>query len=166
MQHGKNLATIGIPRVHTWLARTTSSLIFRLITPVHRHSSKPLLFNVVLRHLHASKRPCPQRPVISVIAKASVLSKVVRAGEPVATAIASERPIASVERAIVTLEVFLATEAAVALITDESLGWVFGEGLLAAAAIDRSSVRSVSRIGAHHAVGRMVLRRSRLAVGN
>ena len=139
MQHGKNLATIGIPRVHTWLARTTSSLIFRLITPVHRHSSKPLLFNVVLRHLHASKRPCPQRPVISVIAKASVLSKVVRAGEPVATAIASERSIASVERAVVTLEVFLTMEATGALSTDKTLGQVMAFKVWIPGAVTRTS---------------------------
>jgi hypothetical protein len=63
----------------------------------------------MLNHLQA--RCMSASPVASVIAKAPVLSKIVRAGESVATAVASERLVTSVERAIVTFQMFLTMEA-------------------------------------------------------
>jgi hypothetical protein len=64
-----------------------------------------------------------------------VLGKVVRPRELLATLVAFERLVMSVERAIVALKVLLATEAARAESADEGLAGVFGQGLLATAAV-------------------------------
>jgi hypothetical protein len=72
---------------------------------------------------------------------AGVLSQVVTARELLATLIALERLVLSVERAVVALEVLLTTEATRAKSADEGLGRVFGQGLLATAAVDRDGSR-------------------------
>jgi hypothetical protein len=61
-----------------------------------------------------------------------VLAEVVTAAELLATVSALEGLVVGVKGAVVTLEVFLATEATRAKSADEGLGRVLGEGLLAA----------------------------------
>lgn len=63
---------------------------------------------------------------------ALVLAEVVRAGELLTAVGALEGLVMSVERAVVTLEVFLATEAARAESANEGLGGILGQRLLAA----------------------------------
>ena len=58
---------------------------------------------------------------------AGVLGEVVAAGELFAALVAFERLVMGVERAVVTLEVFLTTEAAGTEIADECLGWIIRE---------------------------------------
>lgn len=65
---------------------------------------------------------------------ALVLAQVVGAAELLAAVGALEWLLVGVERAVVALEVLLATEAARAESADEGLGWVVSEGLLTAAA--------------------------------
>jgi len=72
---------------------------------------------------------------------ALVLAEVVRARELLATVGALERLVVGVERAVVTLEVFLATEAAGAESADEGLGRVLSQGLLAATARGVTALR-------------------------
>lgn len=67
----------------------------------------------------------------------SVLRQVVGARELLATLVALERLVVSVERTVVALEVLLAAEAAVADVALEGLGRILGQGLLAAAAVGR-----------------------------
>jgi hypothetical protein len=67
----------------------------------------------------------------------SVLGQVVAAGELLAALVALERLVLSVERAVVTLEMLLATEPARAECADEGLGRIFGQRLLATAAVHR-----------------------------
>ena len=64
---------------------------------------------------------------------ALVLGQVVTARELLTTVGALEGLVVGVERAVVALEVFLATEAARAESADEGLGGILGQGLLAAA---------------------------------
>ena len=79
---------------------------------------------------------------------ARVLCEVVTAGKFLAALVAFEWLVVGMEGAIVTLEVFLATEATRAKSAYEGLGWVFGERLLAASAVDRGrSVTAVLRVG-------------------
>jgi hypothetical protein len=66
-----------------------------------------------------------------------MLRKVVASGELLAALVAFERLVLSVEGTVVSLEVLLASESAVADIADESLGGIFSQGLLSASAIDR-----------------------------
>lgn len=66
---------------------------------------------------------------------AGMLSKVVGARELLATLVALEWLVLSVERAVVTLEVLLTTEPTGAECADKSLGGIFGQGLLASAAV-------------------------------
>ena len=68
---------------------------------------------------------------------ALVLREVVAPGELLATVSALKGLVVSVERAVVALEVFLTTEAAVAEIADKGLGRVVGKRLLATAAAGR-----------------------------
>lgn len=63
-----------------------------------------------------------------------MLAEVVATAELLAAVGALERLLVSVKRAVVALEVLLATETAGAESTDKGLGWIFGEGLLASAA--------------------------------
>ena len=65
-----------------------------------------------------------------------VLGKIVTAGELLATLLAFEWFVLSVERAIMTLQVFLTAETTVAEMADECLGWVLSQRLLAATAVD------------------------------
>jgi hypothetical protein len=65
---------------------------------------------------------------------ALVLAEVVGAGELLATVGALERLVVGVERTVVTLEVFLTTEAARAESADEGLGGVLSQRLLATTA--------------------------------
>lgn len=95
----------------------------------------------------------------------SVLGQVVTAGELLAAFMAFEWLVLGVERSIMALEVFLATESTIAFIADKGLGWVFSERLLAAAAVDWCSVGS-ARVGAHDTVGGVMLGRTRLTVGD
>jgi hypothetical protein len=74
---------------------------------------------------------------------ALVLGEVVAPGELLTAVGALKGLVVSVERAVVTLEVFLTTEAARAECADKGLGRVVGERLLATAAAgrcDRSGV--------------------------
>ena len=68
-----------------------------------------------------------------------VLRQVVAARELLAAVSAFEGLVVSVKRAVVALEVLLATEAARAKGADEGLGRILGERLLAAAAAGRSN---------------------------
>lgn len=65
-----------------------------------------------------------------------VLGKIVAARELLATLVALKWLVVSVERAIVTLEVFLTTEATRAKGADEGFRRIFGQGLLSTTAID------------------------------
>jgi len=67
-----------------------------------------------------------------------VLRKVVATGELLATLVTLERFVVGVEGSNVTLEVFLASEPAVANITDKCLGWILSERLFAASTVGRS----------------------------
>jgi len=71
-----------------------------------------------------------------------VLAEVIATAELLATVGALEGLVVGVKRAVVTLEVFLATEATGAKSADEGLGRVLSEGLLAATTGGRG-VRSV-----------------------
>lgn len=64
-----------------------------------------------------------------------MLSQVVAARELLAALVALEGLVLSVEGAVVTLEVLLATEAARAECADEGLGGIFGQRLLATATV-------------------------------
>jgi hypothetical protein len=79
---------------------------------------------------------------------ALVLREVVAAREPLTAVSALEGLVVSVERAVVTLEVFLATEATVAQGANEGLGRVHGERLLAAATAGGSCGRRRGLVGA------------------
>jgi hypothetical protein len=80
---------------------------------------------------------------------ALVLAEVVGARELLTAVSALERLVVGVERTVVTLEVFLATEAAGAESADEGLGRVLGQGLLAATARGVATLRrsTGSRLG-------------------
>lgn len=79
---------------------------------------------------------------------ARVLSKVVTAGELLATLVALEWLVVSVEGAVVTLEVFLSTEAARAKSADECLGWIFCQRLLPTSTVDwRRCIAAILRMG-------------------
>ena len=69
-----------------------------------------------------------------------MLTQVVGARELLATVCALKRLLMSVERSVVALEMFLASEATAAKGADEGLRWVVGEGLLAAAARDTTTL--------------------------
>lgn len=80
---------------------------------------------------------------------ACVLGEVVTTGELLAALVALEWLVLCVEGAVVALEMFLATEATVAELADEGLGWVLGEGLLATTSVDRCLCwRSAARLRA------------------
>jgi len=64
-----------------------------------------------------------------------VLGEVIRPGELLATLVALKRLVMSMERAIVALEVLLATKAAGAESADEGLAGVFSQRLLATTAV-------------------------------
>ena len=72
---------------------------------------------------------------------ALMLAQVVRSREFLATVGALERLLVSVERPVVTLEMFLASEAAAAERADESLGWIIRQRLLTATARDVGGCR-------------------------
>lgn len=72
---------------------------------------------------------------------ASVLSEVVTAGELLATLVALKWLVLGVERAVVTLKVFLTTKATRAQSADEGLRGVLSQRLLAAPAVDRDGSR-------------------------
>lgn len=65
-----------------------------------------------------------------------MLGEIVTAGELLAALVALEWLVMGMERSVVTLEVFLAAEAAVAELADEGLTWVFSQGLLATSTVD------------------------------
>lgn len=73
--------------------------------------------------------------------RAGMLGQVVGARELLAALGALERLVLGVERPVVTLKVLLAAEATVANVALEGLGRVFGQGLLAAAAVGRHGER-------------------------
>jgi hypothetical protein len=64
-----------------------------------------------------------------------MLSQIIRARELLATLVALKGLVLSVKRAVVTLQVFLATEATRAQGADKGLGWILSQGLLATAAV-------------------------------
>lgn len=70
-----------------------------------------------------------------------MLRQIVGTRKLLATLAALERLVLSVQRPVVTLEVLLAAETTVANVTLEGLGRVFGQGLLAAAAVGRHRER-------------------------
>ena len=74
----------------------------------------------------------------STTMSASVLRQIVATRELLAALIALEGLILSVERAVVTLEVFLTAEATRAKLANKGLGWVLGQGLFASSAVDWS----------------------------
>lgn len=74
----------------------------------------------------------------STAMSAGMLCQIVTTGELLATLIALEWLVVCVERAIVAFEVFLTTEATRAKVTNEGLGWIFGQRLFAASAVDWS----------------------------
>lgn len=78
---------------------------------------------------------------------ASVLGKVVGAGELLATLVALEGLLLGVQGAVVALEVLLAAEATSAKLTDEGLTRVLSQGLLTTAAVGRSSARGGAIVG-------------------
>ena len=65
----------------------------------------------------------------------SMLSQVIASGELLATLVALKGLLLGVERAVVSLEVFLTAESSVAEVTNEGLGRVLSERLLAATAV-------------------------------
>jgi len=65
-----------------------------------------------------------------------MLGEVVTAGELLAALVALEWLILTMEGAVVTLEVFLTSEAAVAKLADKGLGWILGQRLFSATAVD------------------------------
>jgi hypothetical protein len=77
-----------------------------------------------------------------------VLSQVIAARELLAALVALKGLLAGVERAVVTLKVFLAAEAAVAELADEGLGRVLSQGLLATPAVNWSVDGSRGTFGA------------------
>jgi hypothetical protein len=84
---------------------------------------------------------------------AGVLSEVVTPRELLATLVALKRLLLSVKRAVVTLEVLLATESAVAKVAHKGLGGILSEGLLASPAVGGSGKRSGSSLGTAGRVG-------------
>lgn len=88
-----------------------------------------------------------------------MLGEVVAARELLATFVAFERLVMSMEGSIVALEVFLTAESAGAERADKSFGWVLGERLFATTAVDRLNGRggSVRTGGCGMSVGRTYL---------
>jgi hypothetical protein len=72
-----------------------------------------------------------------------MLSQVVAARELLTTLVALKRLLLGVQRAVVSLQVFLATEASVAEIAHKGLGRVLSERLLAATAVGGSRHRRI-----------------------
>ncbi|KAI6766453.1 hypothetical protein HG531_011675 [Fusarium graminearum] len=77
-----------------------------------------------------------------------MLGQVIASGELLATLVTLKRLLLCVERAVVTLEVFLAAETAVAKIADKGLGGILGKRLLASSAVGRSGEGSRRTLGA------------------
>jgi len=73
----------------------------------------------------------------SCTVSALVLSKIVRARELLSTFSALEGLVVSVKRAVMAFEMFLAAEATIAQGADKGLRGIFGQGLLAAATVNR-----------------------------
>lgn len=82
-----------------------------------------------------------------------VLGEVIAARKLLAALVALKRLLLGVERAVVALQVLLATESPVAELADKCLGRVLGEGLLAAAAGRGRAVRGVGAVRAGRGVG-------------
>jgi hypothetical protein len=76
-----------------------------------------------------------------------VLGQVVAPGELLAALKALERLVVRVQRPVVTLEVLLATEPAVAELANKRLGRVLGKGLLTSAAVGGRGQRVAGRSG-------------------
>lgn len=84
---------------------------------------------------------------------ASVLGEVVAAGELLATLVALKGLLLCVEGAVVTLEVFLAAEAAVAQIANKGLGGILSQRLLASTAAGRGSNRRSAVVSGRRGIG-------------
>ena len=66
-----------------------------------------------------------------------MLREVVAAGELLSTLVTFERLVTGVEGSVMSLQVFLTSESAVADLTHEGLGGILSERLLASTAVDR-----------------------------
>ena len=87
---------------------------------------------------------------------ASVLGKVVRARELLATLVALEGLILSVQGPVVTLEVLLSSEPSVAQLADEGLGRILSQGLLATAAVLGRHLRGAATLRSARGVSTVV----------
>jgi hypothetical protein len=96
---------------------------------------------------------------------ASVLREIIASGELLAALVTLKGLVLRMEGTVVSLEVFLASESAVADITHEGLGGILGQGLLSASAVDRWLRGRGACIRAPDVVASVRLRRAGLAWG-
>jgi hypothetical protein len=96
---------------------------------------------------------------------ASVLRKIVTAGELLAAFVTFEWLVLGMEGTVVSLEVLLASESTIAYIADEGLGRILSQGLLSASAVDRWLRWGGACIRPSNIIASVGLRRAGLAWG-
>jgi hypothetical protein len=94
-----------------------------------------------------------------------VLREIIASGELLAALVTLEGLVLCMEGTVVSLEVFLASESAVADIAYKGLGGILGQGLLSASTIDRWLRGCGACVRAPNIIASVRLRRARLAWG-